>query len=864
MKLIHKTHRLVLVLLFSAPLAVGCSSSNSPGNTGGGQAAGAGAGGNTVNVGGTTSAAGKMDTGGIPIPSAGHTGGSIGNGGDTVSGGAGASGGETVAGGSLAGGNTVTGGDTATGGNTVMGGNTSVVGGTTKAGGSTAPGGNTASGGSKAPGGTTTATGGVTGGTTSGGGGVTVLPPLTGRVRTIMPLDKSWLFNKGDASGADGATFADSGWKPVNLPHDWAVEGPWDSGAATTGRGGYCPSGIGWYRNHFTLPASVTSGQQVYIEFDGVMGNSTAYINGTQLGNHPYGYVSFRYDMTKSIKIGTENVIAVKTDTSIQPASRFYAGAGIYRHVRVIATDPVHIDQYATYATTPSPTTTSATVHVTTTVVNSGTTSQSVGVQGTVSDATGTALPAVAAAAQTIAAGASASFTFDIPVTSPKLWSLETPNMYQLLTVVQVGGKAVDDDVTPFGIRDLKFSTGMTLNGKSLKFKGVCLHQDYHGLGLAAPARAMQRRLAALKAIGANAIRTAHYPPSPQFLDLCDRMGFLVLDEFTDVWTAKKYQDSGDYSMYFNKASTTPTGMPTLPSAAASAKWWEVDFTGWIMRDRNHPSVALYSMGNEIHDSINSRTPILTEMVKISHALDSSRYDTQALLDPGTAGDVGGATNTLLDVWGTNYNTAVAISAAAATITKSGLLTEKGADTSTWTSDVMGNAALTGEFIWTGVDYLGEQDGGWPSTGGNGALLDELGTPRSGGVTWSGIWGGTVKSVPSSGASAGKVTLTADHTTITNDLDDVAFVKAAVSSDTAVTFAITGPGTIIAVDSGSSQQQTYRGFTRSSTGGLAFAIVQATGTGSITVTATASGLTAGTATITVTDGPWVPCSGTCD
>jgi beta-galactosidase len=436
--------------------------------------------------------------------------------------------------------------------------------------------------------------------------------------------------------------------------------------------------------------------------------------------------------------------------------------------------------------------------------------------------------------------------------------------MYQLLTVVQVGGKAVDDDVTPFGIRDLKFSTGMTLNGKSLKFKGVCLHQDYHGLGLAAPARAMQRRLAALKAIGANAIRTAHDPPSPQFLDLCDRMGFLVLDEFTDVWTAKKYQDSGDYSMYFNKASTTPTGMPTLPSAAASAKWWEVDFTGWIMRDRNHPSVALYSMGNEIHDSINSRTPILTEMVKISHALDSSRYDTQALLDPGTAGDVGGATNTLLDVWGTNYNTAVAISAAAATITKSGLLTEKGADTSTWTSDVMGNAALTGEFIWTGVDYLGEQDGGWPSTGGNGALLDELGTPRSGGVTWSGIWGGTVKSVPSSGASAGKVTLTADHTTITNDLDDVAFVKAAVSSDTAVTFAITGPGTIIAVDSGSSQQQTYRGFTRSSTGGLAFAIVQATGTGSITVTATASGLTAGTATITVTDGPWVPCSGTCD
>ena len=816
------------VLVSAALLGSACSTSSSgPISSGGSQNSGGSPGnGGTVGGGGTGPGLG----------------GSVGNGGSVGKGGSVGSGGLAVSGGALTGGSGGQGGGAQGGGGP--------TGGTAKSGGTVVGGGTTASGGVQASGG--------------GAAGGAIVIPVGNRVRQIVPLDRAWLFNKGDAAGADGATFADSGWKPVNLPHDWAIEGPWDSAAATTGRGGYCPSGIGWYRNHFTLPASVTSGQQVYIEFDGVMGNSTAYINGTQLGNHPYGYVSFRYDMTKSIKIGAENVIAVKTDTSIQPASRFYAGAGIYRHVRVVATDPVHIDQYATFVTTPSPTTTSATVHVTTTVVNSGTTSQSVGVQGTVSDATGTALPAVAAPAQTIAAGASASFTFDIPVTSPKLWSLETPSMYQLLTVVQVGGKAVDDDVTPFGIRDLKFSTGMTLNGKSLKFKGVCLHQDYHGLGLAAPARAMQRRLAALKAIGANAIRTAHDPPSPQFLDLCDRMGFLVLDEFTDVWTAKKYQDSGDYSMYFNKASTTPTGMPPLPSAATGTKWWEVDFSGWIARDRNHPSVALYSMGNEIHDSISTRTPILIEMVKISHALDPSRYDTQALLDPGTSGDVGGATNTLLDVWGTNYNTAVAISAAAATITKSGLLTEKGADTSTWTTDVMGNAALTGEFIWTGVDYLGEQDGGWPSTGGNGALLDELGTPRSGGVTWSGLWGGTVKSVPSSGASAGKVTVTADHTTITNDLDDIAFVKAAVSSDTAVTFAITGPGTIIAVDSGSSQQQTYRGLTRTSTGGLAFAIVQATGTGTVTVTATASGLTAGTATITVTDGPWVPCSGTCD
>ena len=857
MKLISRTHPFVLLLLVSAPLAVGCSSSSSPGtgNTAGVPAGGAGAGGNTVSLGGTTSAGGQLDTGGIHTPTAGNSGGSISSGGDTVAGGAGASGGKTVAGGSLAGG--------VAGGNTVTGGSTGVVGGTTKAGG--APGGTTTLGGTKALGGTTTANGGTTGGTTGGGGGVTVLPPLTGRVRTIMPLDRNWLFNKGDVTGADGASLpADSTWRKLNLPHDWAIEGPFDSAAATTGRGAYVPSGIGWYRNHFTLPTTVTSGKQVYVEFDGVMGNSTVYLNGTQLGNHPYGYVSFRFDATKSIKVGAENVIAVKTDTSVQPASRFYAGAGIYRRVRVIATDPVHIDQYATYVQTPAPTTTSATVQVSTSVVNSGTSSASVSVQGIVSDATGTALAPVSAAAQTIAAGASASFTFSVPVANPKLWDLANPNMYQLLTNVLVGGTTVDDDVTPFGIREIKFSTGMTLNGKSLKFQGVCNHQDYHGLGLAAPQRAMQRRLAQLKAIGVNAIRTAHDPPSPEFLDLTDRMGFLVLDEFTDVWGAKKYQDAGDYSMYFNKAPTNPTGMPALPSSATgTATWWKVDFTGWIMRDRNHPSVALYSVGNEIHDGIGTRTPILTIMVAMSHQLDPSRSVTQALLQPAQGVDIGGATNTLLDVWGDNYHVDSALTAMVSAPTKSGLITEMGTETSTW-SQVTANAGLTGEFMWTGVDYMGERDNGWPSIGGNGALMDELGAMRSQGYAWSKIWGGPSQSAPPSGAKSGQVVLTADHPTLTTDVDDVSFVKAEVSGTAAVTFAITGPGTIVAVDSGSMTQESFRGTSRNAFGGVAYAIVQATGAGAITVTATSSGLTAGTATITATEGTFVPCSGTCN
>jgi beta-galactosidase len=288
-----------------------------------------------------------------------------------------------------------------------------------------------------------------------------------------------------------------------------------------------------------------------------------------------------------------------------------------------------------------------------------------------------------------------------------------------------------------------------------------------------------------------------------------------------------------------------------------------VDFTGFIMRDRNHPSVALYSTGNEIHDSITTRTPILTEMVKISHALDPSRNVTQALLDPQN-GDVGGATNSLLDVWGNNYNVQACLQAEANVVTKSGLLTEMGTETSTWTT-VMANADLTGEFMWTGVDYMGERNGGWPSFGGNGALMDELGAVRALGYTWSKLWGGPTTSAPPSGAKAGQVVLTADHPTLLVDTNDVSFVKAEVTTATApITFAITGPGTIIAVDSGSMTQESFRGNTRNAFGGVAYAIVQATGAGNITVTATSTGLTAGTAAITATAGAFVPCSGTCD
>jgi beta-galactosidase len=690
-----------------------------------------------------------------------------------------------------------------------------------------------------------------------------------------MPFDASWLYHNGDATGADTTTFADSSWRSLNVPHDWAIEGtnlpanPFSASAKTTGRGAWVASGIAWYRKHFTLPQNLST-DKVYIEFDGVMANSTVYVNGTQIGHHPYGYVSFRYDITSAVKFGTtDNVIAVKCDTSTQPASRFYAGAGIYRHVRLLATNPAHIDQWATYVQTPlaTITTASAVVQVQTSVVNSGTTAQSVTVQGIVSGPDGTALAPVSTAAQNIAAGASASFTFSVTVANPKLWDLTTPNMYSLLTNVQVGGTTVDDDVTPFGIRSLVYNNGLTLNGKSIKLQGLANHQDYHGLGLAAPARAVQRRIAQLKIIGSNAWRTAHDPPSPDFLDLADRMGMLVLDEFTDVWTAHKYSDVGDYAAYFNQASTVPTGMPALPSQATGTKWWEVDFTGYIMRDRNHPSVAIYSMGNEIHDSINTRTPILTEMRNIAHALDPAHSITQALLDPATSGDYPGTTtSSLVDVWGDNYDVNTCVSALAQVTTKSGVITEKGQDTSVWNT-VKSTPGLTGEFLWTGVDYMGEVDGQTTVIGGTGALMDEMGGINASGNSWQTAWG-VPKTTFNAGAVAGKVTVKADHSTLVTDNNDCVFFQAAITGadGTPITFTIAGPGTIIAVDSGSMGMESFRGppWTRNAYKGVAYAIVQATGAGTITVTASASGLTDGSASATASAGTWVPCSGTCD
>ena len=593
------------------------------------------------------------------------------------------------------------------------------------------------------------------------------------------------------------------------------------------------------------------------------MENASVYVNGKLIGTHPYGYTSFRYDVTSAVTFGGENVVAIKTDTSRQPAERFYKGAGIYREVRLVTTNAVQIDQYGLYVSSSSVSTSSATVKVQVTVINKGSSSASVGITGTLTDPSGTALSPVSGTAQTVAAGARATITFNIAVSNPKLWDLSNPNLYNLAASVTVGGTVTDTSTTTVGIRSLTFSasTGMALNGKSVKFQGVCLHQDYHSLGMAAPKRAMQRRLSQLKTLGVNAIRTSHDPPSPAFLDLTDKMGFLVLDEFFDVWVGHKYSDVGDYATYFNTAASSTTGTPPVPDNS-SPKWYEVDVTSVVSRDRNHPSIALYSTGNEIRDSISVRTPLLTRMKAIVNSLDPGRLVTQALFQPSTAGDIAGATRTIVDVFGANYRTAEVLQAMALSPARAGLITEIGTPVSGWT-DVANNAALTGLFLWTGADHLGEANGLWPIVGASPGIIDAVGTVKAIGYSWQTTWNAPKTSPPTTGSTASKIVLTAERSSVTTDVNDIVYIKATIAdtsnnvvsgSSASITFSVSGPGVIVAVDSGNQSNESFRGNVRKAYQGVAFVLVRATGAGTISVSATSSGLTGGSASVSGSTG----------
>ncbi len=534
---------------------------------------------------------------------------------------------------------------------------------------------------------------------------------VAGPERRTVDFDPGWRFFPGDAQGAEQPGFADAAWRVVNVPHDWSIAGPFAEQAATRGDGGFLPSGIGWYRKRFALPAD-DAARRVWIEFDGVMANSEVWINGHALGRRPSGYISFRYELTGQLNFGDgqANVLAVRTDTSGQPASRWYTGAGLYRHVRLVATNLVHLDAWSTFVTTPQISDAEARVSVQTSIRNDTAAAVAATVETRLIDPAG-AIVATASAPVQLPPHAAVNDTYYVTLPQPQRWGLDTPRLYRAVTRVLVGASATDEETVTFGVREFHFepATGFWLNGKNFKIRGVCLHQDGGAFGVAVPPGVWAQRLAELKKIGVNAIRTAHNAVAPEFLDLCDRLGFLVLSEYFDAWTVAKRPF--DYSRYFND-------------------WALIDARDTIRRDRNHPSIFLYSAGNEIHDTPQPALAkkILASLLEVYHREDPTRPVTQALFRPSRSGDYDNGLADLLDVVGQNYRETEILAAYRQKPTRKILGTENGHDLGMWLA-CRDHPFYSGQFLWSGIDYLGESRR-WPTIAAGSGLLDRTGAPK--------------------------------------------------------------------------------------------------------------------------------------
>jgi beta-galactosidase len=533
--------------------------------------------------------------------------------------------------------------------------------------------------------------------------------------RTTAPFTSGWRFLQSDAPNAQDPAFNDASWTSVTLPHDWAIAGPISQDAPTRGAGAFLPAGIGWYRKTFTVPdadATPTSPRRTFVVFDGVMANSDVYLNGELLGHRPYGYVSFVYELTPHLHAGP-NVLAVRVDNSQQPASRWYPGAGINRQVRLVTSGDAHIVPWGTAVSTPNVSAASASIHVISTVTNESATPAHLTLRVRITGPTG-ALVTTKDAAQPVdvAPNATADLTLDATVLHPDRWDLAHGAIYTAHATLLRDGKAVDSEDVPFGIREFHFdpNQGFFLNGVHHKIFGVAMHTDAGALGTAVPLAAWQRRFEILRKLGVNAIRTSHNPPAPEFLSLADRMGFLVMDEMFDCWTVAK--NPYDYHLYFRD-------------------WYIRDTTDTVMRDRNHPSIILWSAGNEIHDTPNSAValPILAALVRTFHLNDPTRPVTQALFRPNASHDYEDGLADLLDVVGQNYRPDEILAAHAQKPTRKIIGTENTHDLAQWVP-VRDNPAYSGEFLWAGIDYLGES-GAWPTIGSGSGLILTTGLPHA-------------------------------------------------------------------------------------------------------------------------------------
>jgi beta-galactosidase len=434
-------------------------------------------------------------------------------------------------------------------------------------------------------------------------------------------FDEGWFFIKGDPEGAEESTFDHTTWRGLDLPHDWSIEGSFSEDNPSGAAGGYLPCGTGWYRKSFELPAD-SEGKMFFVEFDGVSMNGDVWINGHHLGKRPYAYLGYEYDLTPYLDFEGENVLAVRVDNSLQPASRWYTGSGIYRHVWLKSTDKLRVAHWGTQVTTPRIAEDLAEVRISSTLRNDHDTEKQVTVVQTILDGMGASV-GEASEVTPISAGGERILDQVLKIDDPQLWSPDSPNLYTVRTELHDEGRLVDRYETPLGIRKLVFDPekGVILNGKGIIMKGVCNHHDLGLLGAAMWDQALERRLRMLKKMGCNAIRTAHNPPSPELLRFCDRMGFMVVNETFDEWRRGwAFEDGKLVSSKDNK------GKVRYGYNKLFDEWAERDLADHFRRDRNHPSVIMWSLGNEVPEAQKyGELDTLKMLRELAHKFDPSR-----------------------------------------------------------------------------------------------------------------------------------------------------------------------------------------------------------------------------------------------
>jgi beta-galactosidase len=569
--------------------------------------------------------------------------------------------------------------------------------------------------------------------------------------REIIPFDTDWRFWLGDDPAARQPGFDDTSWRTLDVPHDWSIEAPVNRPPDGERNGGYFSHGIGWYRKSFALPP--VAGKKVVIEFDGVYMNSEVWINGQFLGRRPYGFIGFRYDLTQFLKTnGSPNVLAVRVDDSLEPSLRWYAGSGIYRHVRLISTDFTHFRlDGGVHITTPQITAEQATVETKYIIDahffseearqawlkdnwNAKPEKREVILRTSVLAPDGTVVASVESKLALDSLQPDQLTTQSVTVPKPRLWSDKTPELYKLRSSLVLGDRTLDETTTTFGIRHLEFipDRGLLVNGKPTKLKGVCIHQDAGSFGNAVPIGVWAYRLTLLKEMGCNAIRPSHHPFAPEFYDLCDQMGFYVFDEAFDEWTR-------DWPYNFTE---NPRGKSQYGYHLYFNQWHETDLRAMLHRDRNHPCVVLWSIGNEIPNQMDrDGYKIAKELVDICHEEDSTRPATSACDQSFTSSRNGFMD--VLDIGGYNYidrlySTNTYVPEHARFPKRLFLGTETTHQVHNWLG-VRDNDYVIGDFIWTGIDYLGES-GAFPSRGSSSGDIDIAGGKKPGFYQRAAYW----------------------------------------------------------------------------------------------------------------------------